>query len=82
MGLEESRASLRPSLVNQLFLEQADELTNPEHKGCAANDDYPVDEFERFNVEELAAYADNQHLTKQDYQCYESETATTFEVKC
>ena len=65
-----------------LFLEQTDKFANPEHKGCAADDDYPIDEFERFYVEEVAAYADNQHLTKQDYQCDESETATTFEVEC
>ena len=43
---------LHISYCHHLFLEQADELTNPEHKRCAANDDYPVDEFERFNVEE------------------------------
>lgn len=82
MGLEESRASLRTSLVIQLFFEQTDKFTNPEHKGCAGDDDYPVDEFERFYVEEVAAYADNQNLTEQDYKSNQSETTTTFEVEC
>ena len=73
---------LHISYCHHLFLEQADELTNPEHKRCAANDDYQVDEFERFNVEELAAYADNQYLTEQNHKSYQSETTTTLEVEC
>ena len=66
---------------NTLFLTKSYKFANPEDKGCSTDDDYPVNEFQRFNIEKIATNTDNQYLTNKDYEGNETETATTFEVE-
>ena len=64
-----------------LFLEQSEEFTDPEDYGGAADDDYPVDEFQGFNVEEFSTDGDNQDLSGEDGEGYHYEAAASFQME-
>lgn len=61
--------------------EDAQELTYPKHQRCRADDDDPVGDAQRGDVEELATEADNQDLPEQYCDSNREEATAVFEME-
>ena len=65
-----------------LFFEESQELTNPENKGCTADNNQPICEFQRDDIKEGSSNGDYGYLSEEYDSSYQYETATILKMKC
>ena len=64
------------------FLEEADQLANPEHNGCTADNTYPVGKSEWYDIEKLSPEFHYKDLTDKDHQCYQGKSSAFLKMEC
>ena len=65
-----------------LLRKQSNYLSYPQHYGGHRNDDDPIDELQRDNIEHLTAKLDNQYLSQDDAQNDEAKALAVLEMEC